>query len=44
MSTSILPNRKVSDNVLDVYNSVLSMHYLIENPLIVNVIENDSLD
>ena len=44
MTTSILPSAKVSDNVLDTYNSVLAFHYLVECSMITNLIENDRLE
>jgi len=40
---TVFPSPKVSDCVVEPYNTVLSMHELIENADLVNVIDNEAL-
>ena len=44
MSTySVMPSPKVSDQVVEPYNTVLSLHHLIENCDIVSCLDNEAL-
>jgi tubulin beta len=40
---SVVPSPKVSDSVLEPYNSILSMHQLIENSDACMVMDNEAL-
>lgn len=40
---TVFPSPKVSDCVVEPYNTILSMHEMIENADLVNVIDNEAL-
>ena len=42
-TTTLIPNNKMSDSVLEYYNGVLAMHHLVENSDYSIMIDNFSL-
>jgi len=40
---SVFPSPKVSDTVVEPYNATLSVHQLVENADVVQVVDNEAL-